>query len=57
MDHLNRNIEDSGAAGDLNYRSLAQKKIQRSIILSRGHSSGILVKNLAAFLPLSEEST
>ena len=51
--HPSRNIEDTGAEGELNSGGLAQE-VSKNF---RNHSCDILVKNVAGcFLPLSEES-
>jgi hypothetical protein len=52
MGHPNRNMEDSGAEGDLNYggwaRKVSEKKKKNISMLPRDYSCDILVKNVAA---------
>jgi hypothetical protein len=51
-------MEDSGAGVDLNCGSLAEEVSEEKSfnLLPGDHSCDILVKNVAAFLPLSKES-
>jgi len=53
MDNPSRNIEDSGAEGDLNCGGLTQEDSQEKIVNMecRGYSWVISVKNVAAFFP------
>ena len=59
MGHPSRTMEDFVAGSDLNCVDLAQE-ISKEKYFSMWHRDclcGILVENVAAFLPLSEEST
>ena len=52
-----KNMEDSGAEDDLNCGRWAQEVSEKNFsMLPRGHSCGILVKNVATILPFSKES-
>ena len=52
MNYPNRNIEDKGGEGDLNWGDLAQEVSEENTSMwLRDHSCDILLKNVAAFCP------
>jgi hypothetical protein len=55
MDHNSRNMEDSGAEGDLNCGGLAQEDSEKNFSMwPRDCSCEILTKNMAAFCPFQK---